>query len=203
MTSRTPHTGERSCAICRKLLGNKPTAQARSGKTCHAACLNQAIKAGSGAPPQRAPQKQTQRRQTGTKKTPKAKAASAGANTAGVRKLAPDKPTRRRQGRSSEPLPEMLQVVRIDAPPSFSLRTFPTSPFRQGGSGLAVCAVCEKPRGRRAEVAPAPGGGWAHLACVPGHSWVDDVIDSGATRSHKQSTWRLGGSPSSAGEIKR
>lgn len=200
MSQRKPSAGRPSCAICRKPLGNKPTAQARSGKTCHAACLDQAIKAGGGLPPQRTPQ--PQRRQTSSRKPSKAATPPAATGTPGVRKLTPGKPTRKRQGRSSEPLLPMLKVTRFEMPLA-PLRTSPASPLRQGGQGPAVCAVCGEPRGRKAKVAPAPGGGWAHTACAPGHSWADDVIDSGATRSHKPSTWRLGSSPSSAGEIKR
>ncbi|MFF3991487.1 hypothetical protein ACFY0B_43960 [Streptomyces sp. NPDC001797] len=46
-----PRTAARSCAICRKPLGKRPTAKAKSGKTCHASCLNQAQRAGTGTKP--------------------------------------------------------------------------------------------------------------------------------------------------------
>ena len=51
MTQRKPRTGARSCAICRKPLGKRPTAKAKSGKTCHASCLTQAQQAGTGQKP--------------------------------------------------------------------------------------------------------------------------------------------------------
>lgn len=47
--------GTRSCAICRKPLGKRPTAKAKSGKTCHASCLTQAQQAGTGKPQPPAP----------------------------------------------------------------------------------------------------------------------------------------------------
>jgi hypothetical protein len=45
-----PWPAARACAICRKPLGKQPTANTKSGKTCHASCLTQAQKAGSGEP---------------------------------------------------------------------------------------------------------------------------------------------------------
>lgn len=38
----------KTCAICRKPLGKRPTAKAKSGKTCHASCLTRAQQAGNG-----------------------------------------------------------------------------------------------------------------------------------------------------------
>lgn len=37
-----------TCAICRKPIGKRPAAKARSGKTCHASCLTRAQQAGTG-----------------------------------------------------------------------------------------------------------------------------------------------------------
>ncbi|MFD8488596.1 hypothetical protein [Streptomyces sp. NPDC059712] len=53
MTQRKPRYGAaRTCPICRKPIGKRPTAKARSGKTCHAACLTRAQDAGAaGAKP--------------------------------------------------------------------------------------------------------------------------------------------------------
>lgn len=51
VTQRKPRTGARSCAICHKPLGKRPTDKAKSGKTCHASCLKQAKSAGTGQPP--------------------------------------------------------------------------------------------------------------------------------------------------------
>lgn len=51
VTQRKPRTGGRPCAICRKPLGQRPTAKAKSGKTCHASCLKQAKDAGAGIKP--------------------------------------------------------------------------------------------------------------------------------------------------------
>jgi hypothetical protein len=48
VTQRKPSAGARSCAICRKPLGKRPTAKAKSGKTCHASCLTRAQQAGTG-----------------------------------------------------------------------------------------------------------------------------------------------------------
>jgi hypothetical protein len=57
VTQRKPRTGARSCPICRKPLGKQPTAEARSGKTCHASCLKQAKNAGTAGAKPAAPRK--------------------------------------------------------------------------------------------------------------------------------------------------
>ena len=52
--AQKPRPAARPCAICRKPLGKRPTAKAKSGKTCHASCLKQAQQAGTpgdGKPP--------------------------------------------------------------------------------------------------------------------------------------------------------
>ncbi|MGW2556318.1 zinc finger domain-containing protein [Streptomyces sp. NPDC001635] len=46
--AQKPRPGARSCAICHKPLCKRPTAKAKSGKTCHASCLKQAQQAGTG-----------------------------------------------------------------------------------------------------------------------------------------------------------
>jgi hypothetical protein len=49
VTQRKPRYGAaRTCPVCRKPLGKQPTAKARSGKSCHATCLQQAKEAGAG-----------------------------------------------------------------------------------------------------------------------------------------------------------
>jgi hypothetical protein len=49
VTQRKPrYRTARACPICRKPLGKAPTAKARSGKTCHASCLQQAKTSGNG-----------------------------------------------------------------------------------------------------------------------------------------------------------
>ncbi|MFG2359351.1 hypothetical protein [Streptomyces sp. NPDC048521] len=45
---QAPRAGARSCAICRKPIGKRPTAKSKSGKTCHASCLTRAQQAGTG-----------------------------------------------------------------------------------------------------------------------------------------------------------
>ncbi|WP_432020929.1 hypothetical protein [Streptomyces sp. 1222.5] len=47
-TGEQGRTSSRSCAVCRKPLGKRPTAKAKSGKTCHASCLTRAQQAGTG-----------------------------------------------------------------------------------------------------------------------------------------------------------
>lgn len=48
MTQRKPSYGAaRTCPICRKPLGKQPTAKAKSGKACHAACLTRAKTTGT------------------------------------------------------------------------------------------------------------------------------------------------------------
>jgi hypothetical protein len=50
-SAQKSRSGARSCPICRKPLGKRPTVKAKSGKTCHASCLKQAQQAGTGGKP--------------------------------------------------------------------------------------------------------------------------------------------------------
>lgn len=183
-----------ACAICRKpLRAHEPKAKAKTGKTCHARCLSQAVRAGKGnAKP--APGKQ-QPAKPRTVTTDPWGAPPKGPGPA--RELAPTGRTgtalsRRKRG----PLPADLQVAHFDTPAE-AWQSPGSSPFRQAAGEDPICPICDKPRGPRQKAAPAPDGGWAHADCVPDHDWNADRAAAASTRSQKPSTWRLGGSPSS------
>ncbi|WP_443056149.1 hypothetical protein [Streptomyces sp. IBSBF 3136] len=80
------------------------------------------------------------------------------------------------------------------------------SPFQSQPARSQTCPRCEKPIGPREPVAPTEEGHLGHYRCVTGHGFDSGkaLIESGETfRARRSSGWRLGGSPSSAGEIKR
>lgn len=80
------------------------------------------------------------------------------------------------------------------------------SPFQGQPARSQRCPRCEKPIGPRDPVASTEEGRLGHYRCVTGHGFDGGkaLIESGETfRARRSSGWRLGGSPSSTGEIKR
>jgi hypothetical protein len=121
-------------------------------------------------------------------------------------------------GRKQE-MPDQLRVSRVDAPPTPPRPKRPLSPFRQQATTTPTCPLCEKPIGARETMETTAEGALAHARCVTGrkpskprrgrrdsNSFAANKarVESGETfRARKPSDWRIGGSPSTAGEIKR
>lgn len=118
--------------------------------------------------------------------------------------------------RSQGEKPEQLKISRSDSPPSPAKRSKGiVSPFRQlSPSPPPACPLCEKPIGARDAMDRTSDGELAHARCVTGTNPVKAPrdgfaankarVEAGVTfRGRKPSGWRLGSSPSNAGEISR
>lgn len=116
-------------------------------------------------------------------------------------------------------LPAQLRVSRVEPPPMPPRPKRIASPFRQQTTPPPTCPLCEKPIGTRETVETTPEGALVHAQCVTGkkpgkprrgrrdsNGFTANKarVESGETfRGRKSSGWRLGSSPSTAGESRR